>query len=141
MAYLDDGRERYWYVDRTYWAESNGTWTAIDLYRFFNELGWSHIFSDPVSRLANFIEFAKADNFELSTSNGQTELTATEVEVPGRRHVRDIRFVIDDESNTITEFGWTLRTDSGHCFKRVDARNGTYEVELTLPDEIAQTRS
>ncbi len=136
LAYFENRRNRYWFANGAHWVESDGTWNQATPLNVIVESGWLHGWTDPIPRFEHVLDFANPGSFEIVESNGATTFKTMEVPILGEWFVREFEVTVDNDTNTITGFGWTQRRASDLCFKRVDARNGRYGVEFSVPDSI-----
>ncbi len=137
VAYFDSGRHRYWYVNREHWSESRGGWRAENAAKVITESGWLHGWTDPLPRIRHALDSGEPDLFEIDELDGSTVFKSTEIPILGEWLFREFEITVDNESNTITGFAWTQRQESRHCFKTVEARNGSYGVDLQVPAAIS----
>lgn len=136
LAYFDSGRHRYWYANREHWSESRSGWRAENARKVIDDSGWLHGWTDPLPRIRHVLDAGEPDLFEIDEIDGSTVYKSTEIPILGEWLIREFEITVDNESNTITGFAWTQRQESRHCFKTVEARNGSYGVDLQVPAAI-----
>ena len=136
VAYFDSGRRRYWYANREHWSETRSGWRTETARKVIADSGWLHGWTDPLPRISHVLDTVEPDLFEIDESDGSTVYRSTEIPILGDSLYREFEITIDNESNTITGFAWTQRQESRHCFNTVEARNGSYGVDLQVPAAI-----
>ena len=137
-AYFDDGEVSRWYIDGEYWRPDGKRWEMFNVVRSNAGAGWSHEFTDPIAFLERIVGFADDDDFAVrARGSGVTNLIAERVTLPDGQLIRGFQLAIDDATDEIKEYGWTIRPGEASCNVRISARASEYGVEREIPSAIA----
>ena len=113
LAFFENRRNRYWFTTRSHWKETDDGWVPVSPSAVIEESGWLHGWTDPIPRFEHVLDFANPQSFEITESEGATRFKTIDVPILGEWLVREFEATVDNETNTITSFGWTPTTRIG----------------------------
>ena len=127
-----------WFIDGDYWRPDGEDWVVFMVEGSNAGAGWTHAFTNPATFLEQAIGFAGDDDFAVQARKTEiARLVADRAVLPIGDIIRSFRLAIEDSTNAIIEYGWTIRAGEPSCDLRVLARNGAYGLGRTIPNAIA----
>ena len=127
------------------WRQSPSGWETVDQETFSHATsGWLESLSDPhhmLDSILNYVDWMDAEVILSSDGRTTLRLGLDRVSGPIRSSIEgvEIEMVIDAETYAIHEYRMVWTTRGGTCDEYVvEARNGQYGIEFTLPNAVRQ---
>ncbi len=141
---LQNGKLGAYVAGKEFWIETADGWHSVDWNEFLGTTGWRPNHNSLLTILENILLLAHDGDMMVSkTSDGRIALeTRQDRELGLSANVRmGLSLILDEETFHISDYTVTTCQpgDSSGCFFEIQAKDGEYGIDLTIPEPIRQS--
>ena len=140
---LQNGDLEAYVAGKEFWINTSNNWRSMDWLEFSAATQWRPNYTSLFTVLENILLLAHEDDISVTEAEGQIVL-----ETRQNRELRlisnlgmDVSLTLDSTTFRVSDYTVTicLPEQSAGCIFQLEARQGAYGVDLTIPETIRQS--